>query len=98
MDCCATCKRRLALNKFDYSEDGCTHSEPEGFACLAFASEGVVVWMVGTDEAAGMCECYEPKNVMVYPQVEGITPTVIGNHDEDNVICTKASPASLGIR
>jgi hypothetical protein len=30
----------------------------EGFACLVFADEDEVNWMVGLDENDGKCECW----------------------------------------
>ena len=60
-ECCATCRRRYDLMKFDYSQDGCIHTDMEGYICTAFADEGKMVWMVGEDENTGMCECWEPK-------------------------------------
>ena len=58
---CANCKRRMDLWKYDYGKGGCTHEKLEGFACLAFANEGEVVQMVGT-EGVG-CEMFAPKEV-----------------------------------
>ena len=58
---CATCKRRLALQRLDYSKGGCEHTDMEGYICLAFAGEGVASWMVGIDANSEQCEVYEPK-------------------------------------
>ena len=60
-ECCATCKKRLNLTKFDYSKGGCEHTKLDGYVCLAFAYEGEAVWMVGEDENIGLCECYQEK-------------------------------------
>ena len=60
-ECCATCKNRMKIVKYDYSKGGCQHTDMEGFACESFVVEGVVVWMVGVDPEKGMCECYMPK-------------------------------------
>lgn len=54
---CATCKYRKTLKKYDYTQGGCKHTEMEGFACIADSFEGLIIWMVGTEN--GGCECYE---------------------------------------
>ena len=60
IDCCANCKFNLELVKYDYSNGGCIHTKYDGYACMAFASEGQVTHMVGIDPEIGMCEmfCY----------------------------------------
>lgn len=59
---CKTCRHRLSLEKWDYSNGGCVHKKiTDGFACMACAHEGAAIWMVGTDADTGFCECYEPK-------------------------------------
>lgn len=58
IECCNTCKRKMRLVKFDYSQGGCIHTDYDGYACLALAYEGEVVHMVGEDPATGMCEMY----------------------------------------
>lgn len=58
---CDTCKYRLALRKYDYSEGGCKHTHMEGFTCMVFAREGIAVWMYGLDESEALCECYSPR-------------------------------------
>lgn len=50
------CKHRMKLVQFNYHENGCESHDMTGFACLAFAFEGTVVWMCGLDGC--MCECY----------------------------------------
>ena len=58
---CKTCKNRLDLEKWDYTDirnHGVSKTKYDGFACLAFASEGLVVHLVGTNEDRDMCECY----------------------------------------
>ena len=63
---CASCKKRLNLTKFDYLPvGGCKHTKLEGFACMAFANEGEVVWMVGIDENNDQCECYQRRKKKV---------------------------------
>lgn len=57
-ECCSTCASCKKLVKFDYSGRGCKHTDMEGYACLAFETEGTVIWMVGNDKDHGMCECY----------------------------------------
>lgn len=59
-ECCTTCRNRLKLQKLDYTNGGCKHTDIDGFACLCFSQEGYVNWMVGLDPDIGMCECYEP--------------------------------------
>ena len=61
---CKTCKNRLDLEKWDYSDikdQGVPKTEYDGFACLAFAHEGLVVHFVGVNEEVDMCECYSEK-------------------------------------
>lgn len=59
---CKTCRHRLRLIKYDYSNGGCTHEDiTDGFICTCFADEGVATCMIGIDENTGFCECYEPK-------------------------------------
>ena len=65
MECCATCKKRLDLKKSDYSNSGCEDTTLEGFVCLAFASEGQAIWMVGLNEDLDMCECYQQKDTIM---------------------------------
>jgi len=65
--CCATCRNKMPLTKFDYSKGGCEHTKLEGFACLAFEAEREIVWMVGINENADKCECYLPAS---YQQVK----------------------------
>ena len=57
---CATCRNRLSLEQFDYSNGGCEHKPQIGFVCTALASEGVASWMVGISEE-GICEMYSPR-------------------------------------
>lgn len=59
--CCANCKLCLMLERLDYSQGGCQHEVMDGFACLAFADERQINWMVGLDRYDAKCECYEPK-------------------------------------
>ena len=59
-ECCATCKRWLNLVMYDYSHGGCKHIDM-GHCCTAFANEGEIAWMVGTDAEREMCEEYKPK-------------------------------------
>lgn len=57
-ECCAKCKHLKDLIKYDYSKGGCTHITYTGFACTAFAFEGVVTHMVGLNADTGMCEMF----------------------------------------
>ena len=60
-ECCANCRNKYKLTKFDYSKGGCKHTDMDGYICMAFAYEGEAVWMVGLQEGLGFCECYVPK-------------------------------------
>lgn len=63
-ECCATCKKCHALERWDYSDvrnNGVPKTRMEGFACTCFIDEGIVIWQVGSDPETGMCECYDPK-------------------------------------
>ncbi len=60
-ECCANCKHKMKLVKYDYSKGGCTHTDYDGFACLAFASEGQVTHMVGADTSVDACEMYRKR-------------------------------------
>lgn len=61
---CKTCRHRLRLIKYDYSNGGCAHKDiTDGFICTCFADVDVAIWQVGTDVNTGFCECYEPKEV-----------------------------------
>lgn len=62
-ECCTTCRNMLKLQKLDYTNGGCKHTDMDGFACIALFQEGYVDWMVGLDIDIGMCECYEPMEV-----------------------------------
>lgn len=57
-ECCATCRGRMDLVKFDYSDDGCGRTDLDGFVCMAFQNEGKAIWMVDVDEEKDHCECY----------------------------------------
>lgn len=61
MECCTTCNKHMILQLNDYSQGGCQHRDCEGFACLAFADEGIVKHMIGVDADNGMCEMYYPR-------------------------------------
>lgn len=52
--CCLNCANRKRLEKLDYTDDGCKHTNMRGFACIAFSNEGEIDWMIGTNH--GMCE------------------------------------------
>ena len=55
---CTNCKRNLKLVKFDYSEGGCVHTDYDGYACMALASEQIVVHMIGLNPEKAGCEMY----------------------------------------
>ena len=61
IDCCENCKFKLELVKFDYSKGGCIHSTYEGYACMAFASEGQATHMVGVRPETAKCEMFTEK-------------------------------------
>ena len=58
-ECCDNCKLKLKLKKADYSKGGCEDTYMDGYACMVFADEGVVTWMVGCDPNKERCECYQ---------------------------------------
>lgn len=60
-ECCDTCKYKMKLEKWDYSQGGCIHTDYDGFACTVFGYEGVILHHVGGDSARDRCECYAPK-------------------------------------
>lgn len=60
-ECCANCRRRYKLVKFEYFRGGCEHTDMDGYICMAFADEKEAIWMVGNDERNGMCEVFLPK-------------------------------------
>ena len=60
-ECCANCRRRYKLTRFDYSNGGCEHTDMDGYICMAFADESEAVWMVGLNAETGLCEVFEPK-------------------------------------
>lgn len=68
-ECCANCKLHLRFVKFDYSGNGCKHTDMDGYICMAFATSEsgeppVAIWMVGNDEDNDMCECFQQKEEM----------------------------------
>ena len=60
-ECCANCKHRYDIKKWDYSHGGCEHTTPDGFICISEPIDGIAMWMVGLDANIDNCECYEPK-------------------------------------
>ena len=58
---CNDCRYNLKLEKYDYLHGGCQHSDYDGFACMAFASEGTAVHMVGSNPETKYCECWMPR-------------------------------------
>ncbi len=57
-DCCENCKHNLKLVKYDYSKGGCIHTDYDGYAYMAFASEGQVTHMVGIRPETAHCEMF----------------------------------------
>ena len=58
---CSNCKLCYKLQKLDYSQGGCIHTDMDGYICMVFADEGIANWMVGHDMYAGFCEMFTPK-------------------------------------
>ena len=56
MESCVNCGNRYKVEKCDYSQGGCIHTNMDGFICMAFADEGVACYMVGLKD--GRCECW----------------------------------------
>ena len=62
MECCDTCRYKLRLVQYNYSHGGCNHTDMAGYVCMAPEYENEAIWMIGTNPAIGMCECYESKD------------------------------------
>lgn len=64
-ECCNTCKFRKKLINYDYSGKGCRHTDYDGFACIVFAHEGVVIHHTGRLESGKgeLCEEYVREEV-----------------------------------
>lgn len=60
-ECCANCKFKMNIEKWDYRHGGCNHTPEQGYACLSFTDEGVVIWMIGCDENKDHCEAFVEK-------------------------------------
>ena len=61
MATCSTCGRCMRLERWDWSnvlEQGVPKTKEDGFACLAFVHEGLVIHAVGLDEDADGCEMW----------------------------------------
>ena len=58
-ECCTTCEYKCKIEKLDFSQRGCVHSYPDGYACTVFVNDGVILWSVGRNSDRGMCELYE---------------------------------------
>lgn len=75
---CLTCGRHKRLQKWDWSnirEKGVPKTEEEGFACLAFIGEGIVVHAVGLSDD-GYCEMWTQSTMgQVKPQ-EAVNKTL----------------------
>lgn len=85
--CCETCIFRKDLVKWDYSQGGCVHTKYDGFACLALASEGNVIHMVGIDQHENDgCEMWIAKP----QQIKTDAVQVVRCHD-----CAKAEEDSI---
>lgn len=68
IECCSACNKYMKLEKADYSDKGCKHSDYDGFACLAFADEGIIVHMVGVNPDKGMCELHSDREPSAQPK------------------------------
>lgn len=60
-ECCATCRHRYDLERLDYSNGGCEHTEMDGYICMAFADERQAVWIIRTYPLEEICECYKAR-------------------------------------
>ena len=58
---CSNCQYNLKLKKYDYSHGDSKHSDYDGFACMALASEGIAIHMVGSNPETEHCECWMPR-------------------------------------
>lgn len=61
MNKCRDCSKCLELQRWEYSDNGVKHEKVDGFACLVFAHEGLVVNLVGVDLDEEGCEEWNPK-------------------------------------
>ena len=43
---CNDCKYKLNLERYDYSQGGCTHSDEDGYVCMAFANEDMAIHII----------------------------------------------------
>ena len=64
--CCNNCRKKLRLEEWEYMHsDGGTnvyHTKCDGYVCLAFADEGLAVWMTGTDPNKERCEVWSERH------------------------------------
>lgn len=58
---CNNCCHNKKLTKNDYSQNGCIHTDYDGFACDVFGCEGQICHMVGLDPETGVCEEFTPR-------------------------------------
>lgn len=59
---CNDCKYKLNLERYDYSQGGCTHSDEDGYVCMAFNDEGIAIHMIGLNpNVDDGCEMYNAK-------------------------------------
>lgn len=65
---CESCKHRYALKEYEYSKFGCADTDMPGYICMAFADEGIAIWMVGS--SGNGCECFSPKKKTSYHPTE----------------------------
>lgn len=57
-ECCANCKFKMDLQRYDYRRGGCKHTKYDGWACMMDASEGTIIHMVGLNEFEAHCEMF----------------------------------------
>lgn len=69
-DSCMTCRHRFELEKWDYSRSGVPKEKVPGFVCDIFASEGLMVNMVGGNPEKDICECYAPRMEAKHEQTD----------------------------
>ena len=60
-ECCANCTKCLKLVRHHHFVHGVDHIDYGGYICLAFAFEGIAVWLTGTDPNKERCEEFSAK-------------------------------------
>ena len=69
-ECCGNCRNMLEIERWNYAEPGVPKEKLEGYICLAHASEGTAIHMVGLNPARENCEMFvqtqEPPSLAEY--------------------------------